>query len=194
MLFTTVTATAASPEQASASCSSILIRATDWLGGQGVNVYGCGYQCVELAARLYSTRGWPTVHTADGGAHTIPEGSPGLDFFPNGSGYVPVPGDLIVEEGDGGANWYGHVSVVDTVTSTTIKAAEQNASSTGWHTYQRTGSNVTGGYNGPETRKPTSSPSTTTERAAPRCTSSRRRDPRSRISSSGRTSPGGGRV
>jgi hypothetical protein len=149
MLFTTVTATAASPEQASASCSSILIRATDWLGGQGVNVYGCGYQCVELAARLYSTRGWPTVHTADGGAHTIPEGSPGLDFFPNGSGYVPVPGDLIVEEGDGGANWYGHVSVVDTVTSTTIKAAEQNASSTGWHTYQRTGSNVTGGYNGP---------------------------------------------
>ena len=126
---------------------TVLIKGTDWLGGQGVDVKkGCNIQCVELAERLYSTKGWGTVHTgSNGGASTIPEGSSGLDFYENGTGYVPIPGDLIIENGTS-SNQYGHVSVVDTVSSTSINAVEQNASSSGWHTYTRSGSTVSGGY------------------------------------------------
>jgi uncharacterized protein YegP (UPF0339 family) len=100
-----------------------------------------------LATRLYAAKGWPDVHgdPVDHGAHGIPEGSPGLDFYENGIGYTPTPGDLIIENARPG-NQYGHVAVIDTVGSTTIKAVEQNADPSGWHTYSRSGSTISGGY------------------------------------------------
>ena len=121
-----------------ATCSAVEVAAGSWLGGAGVLVHsngadqgtgsscaglstanpsvqeGYGWQCVELAARLYAVKGWGRVF-ADGGAAAgsfrygaeyIPEGSPGLSFHRNGSGYLPVPGDLIIESYPGG---WGHV-------------------------------------------------------------------------------------
>ena len=164
------------PAQA-ATCSAVEVAAGSWLGGAGVPVHsngvdqgtgkscaglgaanpsvqeGYGWQCVELAARLYAVNGWGRVY-ADGGAAAgvyrhgaeyIPEGSPELNFHRNGSGYLPVPGDLIIESYPGG---WGHVSVVDHTVGNAVYAVEQNASANGRHTYTLTGSTLSGQYGG----------------------------------------------
>src|SRR5450631_3199615 len=160
---------------AAAVCSAVEVAAGSWLGGGGVVVHsngsdqgtgnsctrlssgdpsaldGYGWQCVELATRLYAVKGWGSVH-ADGGAAAgayrygaryIPEGSPGLAFHPNGSGYLPVPGDLIIEVFSSG---WGHVSIVDQRVGNSVYAVEQNASLTGRHTYILTDSTLSGQY------------------------------------------------
>src|SRR5674476_726887 len=168
---------AASPAAAAAACSAVQVAAGSWLGGTGVDAHsngsnqgtgnscagfstadprvqeGYGWQCVELAARLYAVKGWGRVY-ADGGvaagvgvyrygAQYIPEGSPNLTFHPNVSGYLLVPGDLIIEAWSSG---WGHVSVVDRTVGNSVYAVEQNASLTGRHTYTLTGSTLTGQY------------------------------------------------
>jgi|GEM_PF-2444224 len=168
-----------SPATAQTDCGTVILRGSYWLQGGGVDVrsnganqytgvscggvsittpqlqYGYGWQCVELAARLYRVMNWGRVF-ADGGvkagnyrygAQYIPEGSPGLRFYPVTSTYAPVPGDLVIEAG----KTYGHVSVVDHTEkspdgSTQIIAVEQNASMTGFHIYQRGTGTMTGGY------------------------------------------------
>ena len=164
---------------AQATCGVVLLRGSQWLQGAGVDVhsngpgqftgqscggvstvtpaaqYGYGWQCVELAARLYQVRGWGRVYANGGptagdyryGAQYIPEGSPSLIFHSVTTNYVPVPGDLVIEAGA----TYGHVSIVDHVEpasngQTRIIAVEQNASLTGWHIYQRSNGAMTGGY------------------------------------------------
>ena len=117
--------------------------------GHGVDVHGNGmgpgrydlygrspWQCVELAARLYRERGWGKVFAAgNSGAAFIPEGSPRLQTHSPGSGYMSVPGDLIVEHPTR-SNAYGHVAVVDRVEGNTIHAVEQNGpTDNGRHTY-----------------------------------------------------------
>jgi hypothetical protein len=162
---------------AALACSQVLVAPGSWLGGAGVAVHsngadtgtgnscaglstsnpsvqnGYGWQCVELAARLYAVKGWGRVY-ADGGAAAgayrygaeyIPEGSPNLQFHPNGSGYLPVPGDLIIEAYPSG---WGHVSVVDQTVGSTVHAVEQNATPTGRHDYTLTGSTLSGQYGG----------------------------------------------
>ena len=165
----------APPAAAAQTCSTAQVAAGSWLGGTGVDVrsngsdlgtgYSCasfstsnpnvqdgyGWQCVELAARLYAVKGWGRVY-ADGGAAAgvyrygaqyIPEGSPNLQFHPNNSGYLPVPGDLIIESWSSG---WGHVSVVDQTVGNFVYAVEQNATLSGRHTYTLTGSMLTGAY------------------------------------------------
>ena len=171
--------TMVSVASATPTCGEVLIKGSQWLQGDGVDVrsngantftgvscngvsvsnpisqYGYGFQCVELAARVYRVRNWGTVF-ADGGpkagdlrygAKYLPEGSSGLVFYPVSSNYSPVPGDLVIESGTG----YGHVSVVDHVEIgasgvNTVVAAEENANLTGWHIYTRTSGAMTGGY------------------------------------------------
>ncbi|MCB5951251.1 CHAP domain-containing protein [Enterococcus sp. BWT-B8] len=132
---------------------AVLIAGNQWLKGQGVPVYSNGgnygtyYQCVELPQqRLYPKMGWPRVFAAgNGGAQYIPEGSPGLIRYNPGSKYVPVPGDLVIENGTDW-NQYGHVSVVDYTDTEKgiIYAVEQNASANGRITYSYNGSNYVG--------------------------------------------------
>lgn len=132
---------------------TVLIPGSQWLGGKGVPVYSNGgnystlYQCVELPQqRLYPKMGWPRVFAAgNGGAAYIPEGSPGLTRYNPGSKYIPVPGDLIIENGNSW-NAYGHVAVVDytDVSKGIIYAVEQNASPNGRVTYSYSGSNYSG--------------------------------------------------
>lgn len=161
-------------------CGDVILSGSQWLQGHGVDVksngpnnftgascagvsthvpavqYGYGFQCVELAARLYQQRGWGRVFAYGPasvgnfryGAQYIPEGSPSLQFHPVSSSYQPVPGDLLIE---GGPNIFGHVDVVDHVVSmapgtTKIYAVEENASMTGFHTYVRTATTITGAY------------------------------------------------
>ena len=159
-------AVSAQPASAATSpCGTVLVAAAQWLGGAGVDVhsngadqttgYSCagfstsnpqvqdgnGWQCVELAARLYAVKGWGYVH---GNAAAIPQDA-GLISHPNGSTYEPVPGDLIVEKATRSVP-YGHVSVVDRIVGSTIYAVAQNANSTGRHTYTDNGFTITGGY------------------------------------------------
>lgn len=157
----------AQPRTAAPACGTVLLAGRSWLGGVGVDIhsngatqggsscagftvanpakqYGGGWQCVEVAARLYHVKGWGVVYAGgNGGARYIPEGSPGLAFHPNGSGYTPVAGDLVIEA----FGTYGHVTVVDWVDGNGIHAVEQNAAISARKTYQFSGGVATGAYN-----------------------------------------------
>lgn len=115
-----------------AEYGDIILEGDSWLQGEGVDVYQNSsdfsgkYQCVELVQRLYQEKGWGIVRTADGGAKSIPEGSPGLECYKPGTGYEPVPGDLIIEGPTSINGGYGHVSVVDYIEGNVINAIEQN--------------------------------------------------------------------
>ncbi|WP_181110152.1 MULTISPECIES: CHAP domain-containing protein [unclassified Rathayibacter] len=144
---TTVATTAA------AAPGGVLIPGSSWLQGQGVDVVGNGgnlntyYQCVELPQmRLYPKFGWPRVYAAgNGGAAYIPEGSPGLTRHNSGSGYFPVPGDLVISNAT--SAWpYGHVAVVDYASGDSIFVVEQNGvASSGRSTYRYNGGRYLGG-------------------------------------------------
>jgi hypothetical protein len=121
---------------------ALMIAGGSWLSGQGVDVYSNGsdgnpngvYQCVELVNRLITTRGWsPAIH---GNANELYGNASGNYFakYNNGSGYSPVPGDIVVW--GGGEGGWGHVAVVDANSDGLLTVVEQNASPTGWDTYQ----------------------------------------------------------
>ncbi len=114
----------------------VAVPGGSWMLGNGVDVklnggnsYDTYYQCIEIAQkRLYPKMGWPTVYASgNGGAAYIPEGSPGLRRYSPGSGYIPVPGDLIIEYPTA-INKFGHVAIVDYTDELTgvIYAVEQN--------------------------------------------------------------------
>jgi len=96
-----------------------------------------------------------TIH-ADGGkaagkyrygAVYIPEGSPGLAFHSNGSGYMPVPGDLVIYNTTP-SNGFGHVSIVDAVSGSQVQVVEQNANWTARSVLTLNGSSISGGVRG----------------------------------------------
>lgn len=117
-----------------------MISGRRWLGGRGVDVLR-GRQCTELATRLYRARGWGSLTNVYGMR-------PGrvydrkLVFHRNGSGYVPVPGDVLVELGGS----YQHVAVVNQVTRKAIHTVEQNAVPSGRHVYGWNGKRAVGAY------------------------------------------------
>ena len=125
---------------------TILVRGRDWLNGQGVDVksnglvgcysncnvttgYGIAYQCVELIQRLIVSRHWSPRIYGNANMQYANASSAYFDKHPNGSGYKPVPGDIIVYRG--GYLGLGHVSVVEWVDSGRIGWVEQNASTSG---------------------------------------------------------------
>lgn len=127
--------------------NDIILSGEDWLGGEGVDIFNNTldfngyYQCVELARRLYDSKGWPIVRTADGGAKSISEGSPGLVSYEPGSGYIPAPGDLLIEGPTAINGGYGHVAIVDYMEDNIIYAVEQNGARDGRVTYTYNDSN-----------------------------------------------------
>ena len=106
-----------------------------------MNVYSNGsdgnsngvYQCVELVNRLVTTRGWsPSIY---GNASQL-YGNASAAYFDkhgNGTGYQPVPGDIVVW-GGGERDW-GHVAVVDANSGGLLTVVEENASPSGYNTY-----------------------------------------------------------
>jgi len=128
---------------------SVILPGSAWFFGHGVNVYSDGtnggggyYQCVELANRfLMSEHFGPAIW---GNANQLYADAPPAYYqtHPNGSGYIPVPGDLVVFGGE----TFGHVAVVNSVSSTSVDLVEQNASPTGRATISLTGSRLGGIY------------------------------------------------
>lgn len=129
---------------------SVMIPASGWFGGHGVNVMSNGssgnlsgnWQCVELVNRFLTSEHFgPAIY---GNAKDLYANAPGSSYerHPNGSGYVPVAGDIIVL----GGGSYGHVVVVDAVVGSTVYAVEQNSSSTGRTAFTLSGSTLSRAY------------------------------------------------
>jgi CHAP domain/FG-GAP repeat len=152
-------ASATTNSTARQSCQVVLVPASTWLGGQGVDAckniwgndtshpsgYGPEWQCVELAQALYSQRGWyaGNIFPNTGFAYQIYDNASSLGFIrhANGDG-IPVPGDMIIHD-PASSNYYaGHVSIVDYVAGSHVYVVEQNASSTGRATYTLNGSTL----------------------------------------------------
>jgi CHAP domain-containing protein len=100
--------------------------------------YGPRYQCVEFARRYWNqTYGRTFGRLGSAGAQGICDLAPnGYDVHWQGDGYTPVHGDLFVRGAYTG-NPYGHVAVVNTVTSTSVNVVEQNGSCSGVAAYPR---------------------------------------------------------
>ncbi len=149
---------------------TILVDGSQWFGGQGVPVYkntyaypgptsyypyndtngikvGVKWQCVELPQRLYTAKGWYSGGFGQAYAYLIyswAKSQPNLFSVTdnNGSGYVPVPGDMIIHDHYlPGSEDAGHVCVVNYVDNNNVYVVEQNASATGQATYSRSGTN-----------------------------------------------------
>jgi hypothetical protein len=126
------------------------IAGGSWMGGRGVNACNmtgsydsyCGgeaavgeaWQCVELAQRTWQANGWHSGRFDVKRAYQIYDSSVvksiGGTAYKNGSGYIPVPGDLIVHnyssaEPPSEEN-AGHVAVVDSVSGSEVYVVEQN--------------------------------------------------------------------
>lgn len=162
------------------ACGATLLSGRSWLGGFGVDVksngtrqesgescagrsvstpgvqFGEGWQCVELAQRLYRVRGWYgtifPVLTAAG----IYDAAPGMGMERQANGAITriVPGDMIIHSGGG----FGHVTIVDRVEGGTVHAVQQNSSSAridySWTSGRLTGGskNVVGVVHSPNNR------------------------------------------
>ncbi len=116
------------------------VTTRNWLAGHGVSVIR-GRQCVELATRLYARNHWGSLNNIYGlRSGRLYEHK--VTFHRNGSGYLPVPGDVVVELGGS----YQHVAVVNRVSKHAIFTFEQNANPSGRHTYGWNGKKAWGAY------------------------------------------------
>jgi hypothetical protein len=112
-----------------------------WLDGYGVTVFSNGgeglltgqYQCVDLVTRLIAAMHWSPPIWGNADQIYGDASAAYFDKHPNGSGYRPVPGDIVVW--GGGEGGYGHVAVVDAISGSLLTVVEQNASPSGYNTY-----------------------------------------------------------
>ncbi|HEY3544965.1 MAG TPA: CHAP domain-containing protein [Propionicimonas sp.] len=139
--------------QASAAqaCGEVTVSWRSWLGGFGVDArangyaqgtgtscggwsvnspsvqYGEGWQCVELAQRLYWVRGWYSSTFPVSRASQIFDqaSNMGMTSQANGSITKIVPGDMIIHS----SGTFGHVTIVDRVSGGVVHAVQQNSSS-----------------------------------------------------------------
>ncbi len=159
-----------------ASCGDVLVSGSSWAGGNGVDVhsngpdegtinscagdnavrdlhaappqYGLGWQCVELAIRMYVTQGWQNGSWSSVGiAADIYNNASlnGMTTTANGSIVLSnvVPGDMIVTH-EGNA---GHVMLVDYIDGNTIHYVDQNGEDggRGTATYNPTAKTISAG-------------------------------------------------
>jgi hypothetical protein len=135
-----------SSQPAWAPFGTVLVAGKDWFGGTGVDVmsnggwgcvdgcnlwsgYGPEWQCVELVDRFLVTKGWSPEVWADAYAFYDRAPADSFDKHPNGDGYTPVPGDVIVWKG--GNQGLGHVAVVDSVSGNQVNWVEEDDSPSG---------------------------------------------------------------
>ena len=134
------------------------LAASNWLGGHGVDVISNGpnfeyfsgvasylggtlvgykWQCVEMVDRLIIANGWaPTIISGNAVDWWSTASQAYFTRHPNGSGYTPVPGDIVVFSG----YTYGHVAVVNQVQGGGVDIVEQNAAASGQEVLTWTGS------------------------------------------------------
>ncbi len=145
---------------ATSARAQVVVPGYAWAQGRGVDVcypaaapcagnapeggiHGAPWQCVELAQRFYTHMGWYGglfVGVTDADQIFGWAAGGGMIAHRNGSGYVPVPGDMIVSAGDRAVP-AGHVAIVDSVDLIRgiVHAVEQNANPSGRSTYRLVG-------------------------------------------------------
>lgn len=126
---------------------TVLIPGSMWLGGLGVDVMSNGgtgpscydtgsdhrWQCGELVNRFLAVRRWgPAIPGNAGGFYANASGT-AFDKHPIGSGYLPVPGDIVVWSG--GAGGFGHVAIVVGDAGGRLTVVEQNSTITGYGSF-----------------------------------------------------------
>jgi hypothetical protein len=121
----------------------VLIPGSQWLGGQGVDVMSNGgtgadcyntgsghrWQCGELINRFLAARRWGPGIGGNAGQFYANAGG-AFDKHPIGSGYLPVPGDIVVWSG--GAGGFGHTAIVVGDGGGRLIVVEQNSTITGY--------------------------------------------------------------
>lgn len=155
--------------QISLPWGTTLLAGDQWLGGQGVNVYWNGtptcntgyiggnsyttyngtqyytgeqYQCGELPFRLYTTLDWHLGAWPDRYAYQMYTSPPAeMQTHPNGSGYIPAPGDCVVWNHGHTTDVSGHVAVVNYVDPAYVYVCEQNNCNAGVAALIRSGTN-----------------------------------------------------
>ena len=84
------------------------------------------WQCVELIERFLNSVGWyhGVLPAPDGTAASMYDAAPASLFVKhlNGSGYRPVPGDIVVYKG----HQFGHIAIVESDAGNTVGVLEQN--------------------------------------------------------------------
>jgi hypothetical protein len=137
---------------------AVLVHAGTWLDGLGVTVYSNGsshwfcdpvalsacrsrigprgidvgvkWQCVELAQRLYITRGWYPRTFGVAYAFQIWWSAPGMGMTRVANGTIRArdvhPGDMVVWRPGVATGFTGHVAIVDFVSGTQVWVKEQN--------------------------------------------------------------------
>ena len=138
---------------------TVLVPAGSWLGGRGVTVYSNGssriycspgaaafcrsrigphgdmdagvkWQCVELAQRLYITRGWYPRKFGVAYAYQIWDAAGRLGMTRTANGALRArdlhPGDMIVWRPGPDVGFAGHVAIVDWVSGSQVAVKEQN--------------------------------------------------------------------
>jgi hypothetical protein len=104
-----------------------------WQESDGMDQWGEQYQCAELAVRVADAE-WGTGNNQawinagwDGSADDMqaPGQALGLTWTANGSGSLPVPGDLMIWSSSGATD-PGHVAVVSATTATTVTFVGEN--------------------------------------------------------------------
>ncbi|WP_150107567.1 CHAP domain-containing protein [Pedosphaera parvula] len=148
--------------------ATLIVHSNAWLGGLGVDIFnnagvcccgwgssyticpssgqsvytGCEWQCVEMPQRLYTVRGWHCGAWAVSSAYQLFNNPDVGTSYNNGSGYVPVSGDLLVWKSTlPNSGHAGHVAVVDYVDSYNVYICEQNSVATGRDIMSRSGVN-----------------------------------------------------
>jgi CHAP domain len=104
-----------------------------WESADGTNQWGLKYQCTELAVRVADGEWGIGNNTAwinagwNGAADAMkaPGQRLGLTWTSNGTGSLPVPGDLMIWSSSGGSD-PGHVAVVSAVGSGTVTFVGEN--------------------------------------------------------------------
>jgi hypothetical protein len=129
------------------SHGEVIVHANEWFGGHGVDVHSNGncpwscfyegrypsyygseeYQCVELAYLFVTQEFHDPIIGGNANELYAHANERFYERHPNGSGYVPVAGDLITF----GGGKYGHVVIVDQVSGNNVDVVEQNASASG---------------------------------------------------------------
>lgn len=107
--------------------------AGNWMSADGTNQWGLQYQCTELAVRAadaeWATGNWTAWRNAgwNGAADAMkaPGQRLGLTWTGNGTGSLPVAGDLMIWSSGGGSD-PGHVAVVSAVGSGTVTFVGEN--------------------------------------------------------------------
>lgn len=129
---------------------TVLVPGSAWLSGRGVDVVSNGgtgatcystsaghrWQCGELINRFLAARGWAPAIAGDAGQFYDNASPAFFEKHPIGTGYLPVPGDIVVWRGGPadpvtGAG-YGHVAIVVTDGGGVMRIVEQNSTITGY--------------------------------------------------------------